>query len=139
MKDNNPHIIEVAARESEHPSCPPETLNNLCLLSWISYGMHLIVAVCVVIPGLEPSMLLLVLAIILDLAMRSEARGSWQQSHFAWRIRGVALALLLYIVTSPLFLLLKFPGVVAWFFVSLWFLVRILKGMIAMGQQRPIA
>lgn len=127
-------VIEVQAREID-----PETMDGLRLLGWISYGMHLVVAVCAVVPGLEPSLLLLLLALILDLVKRSDAQGSWQQSHFDWRIRSVLWAIVFYAATSPLFLLLIIPGKIAWFFVSLWFLVRIVKGMIAMNQQQRVA
>ncbi|RRD41998.1 hypothetical protein EII18_06970 [Comamonadaceae bacterium OH3737_COT-264] len=130
--DDDP-IIDIPAREID-----PETLDGLRLLSWISYGMHLAVAVCAVVPGLEPSMVLLLLALVLDLVKRDDALGTWQCSHFDWRIRSVGWAIVWYALTSPLYLLLYVPGKIAWFFVSLWFLVRIVKGMIAMNQQQIV-
>ncbi|RMX08824.1 hypothetical protein D8I35_01285 [Corticibacter populi] len=112
--------------------------DGLKVLGWISYGMHLVVAIAAVVPAAEPSLLLLLVALVLDLVKQPDAAGTWQQSHFAWRIRSVVIAGLLYLVTAPLYLLLYFPGKVAWFFVSVWFLVRIVRGMIAMNQNRPI-
>ncbi|PAT34574.1 DUF4870 family protein [Vandammella animalimorsus] len=130
---NDNEVIEVQARQLD-----AKELSDLKLLGWISYGMHLVVAICAVLPGLQPSLLLLLLALILDVVKSPDARGSWQQSHFEWRIRSVGWSLFWYVLTWPLFLLLYIPGLVAWFFVSLWFLVRIVRGMVAMNQNRAI-
>ncbi|MDO4724959.1 MAG: hypothetical protein Q4A97_09380 [Comamonadaceae bacterium] len=126
-------VIEVQARLLD-----AKALSELKLLGWISYGMHLAVAICAVLPGLQPSLLLLLLALILDVVKSPDAQGSWQQSHFEWRIRSVGWSLFWYVLTAPLFLLFYIPGLVAWFFVSLWFLVRIVRGMTAMNQNRAI-
>lgn len=127
-------VIDVQARVTGNG--PND--DTLRTIGWISYIMHLVVAIGAVVPMLEPSMVLLLLALVLDLVKRSDAQGTWQQSHFDWRIRSVAWALVLYVVTSPLYLLLYFPGKVAWFFVSVWFLVRIVRGMMALNQRQPV-
>ncbi|KKW68534.1 membrane protein [Lampropedia cohaerens] len=127
-------VIEVQARAAGKG---PDD-DALRTIGWISYIMHLVVAIGAVVPMLEPSMVLLLLALVLDLVKRSDAQGTWQQSHFDWRIRSVAWALVLYVVTSPFYLLLYFPGKVAWFFVSVWFLVRIVRGMMALNQRQPV-
>ena len=59
-------------------------------------------------------MLLLLLAFGLDLFKRDDARGSWQESHFRWRIRSVLWAGGLYLVTAPLWVLFLIPGWIAW-------------------------
>jgi uncharacterized membrane protein len=94
----------------------------------ISYLLHLIVAVGAVIPGVQASIVLLVVAFVLDLVKRDEAVGTWQESHFRWRIRTVLWAGGLYLVTLPLFLLLFLPGLLAWAIISVWFLYRIVRG-----------
>jgi uncharacterized membrane protein len=94
----------------------------------ISYALHLVVAVGAVLPGLHASVILLVVAFILDLLKRDEAVGTWQESHFRWRIRSVLWAGALYIVTIPLWLLLIVPGWIAWAIISVWFLYRIVRG-----------
>jgi uncharacterized membrane protein len=70
---------------------------------------------------------------------KDDAAGSWQASHFSWRIRTVLWAGVLYVVTIPLWLLLLIPGMVAWAIISIWFLYRIVKGMVRMnaGQSMP--
>ena len=41
-------------------------------------------------------------------------------------------------MTSPLFLLLLLPAMLAWAVVSIWFLYRIVRGMVAMNDNRPV-
>lgn len=94
----------------------------------ISYLLHTIVAVGAVMPGVQASVLLLLVAFILDLVKKGEAEGTWQESHFRWRIRTVLWAAGLYLVTAPLWLLLLAPGWIAWGCISIWFLYRVVKG-----------
>jgi len=75
---------------------------------------------------------------VLDLVKRDAAAGSWQASHFKWRIRSVVFAGIAYAVTAPLWLLLVVPGWIAWAIVSLWFLYRVLRGWLALNDRRPM-
>lgn len=105
---------------------------------WISYALHLVVAVAAVLPSAQPSVALLVIALLIDLIKRSDARGTWQASHFSWRIRTVLWAGALYILTAPLWLLFLFPGWIAWGLISIWFLYRIVRGMLAMSKDQAL-
>ncbi|MCW8197756.1 hypothetical protein D8B23_04840 [Verminephrobacter aporrectodeae subsp. tuberculatae] len=111
---------------------------NLRAIGWLSYILHLIVVVGAVVPGAQPGAVLLVIALVLDLVKKDDAEGGWQASHFSWRIRTVLWAGLLYIVTAPLWLLLVAPGWIAWCLVSIWFLYRIVRGMVAMHAGRAV-
>jgi uncharacterized membrane protein len=111
---------------------------QLKTIGWISYIMHLIVAVATVVPTAQASIALLVIALVIDLVKRPEAQGTWQASHFSWRIRSVLWAGVLYLVTLPLFLLLYLPGFIAWLVISIWFLYRIVRGMVDMNASRPV-
>jgi len=113
-----------------------ESLMNIGRLSYI---LHLIVAIGAVLPGTQASVALLLLAFLLDLVKKSDAAGSWQASHFEWRISSVIWAGLAYIVTLPLWLLFLVPGWIAWGIISIWFLYRIVKGMVRMSEQRAVA
>ena len=84
--------------------------DSLKTWGWVSYLLHLIVAVAAVVPGAQVSIALLVIALVLDLVKKDDAVGSWQASHFSWRIRSVLWAGVLYVVTFPLFLLFYLPG-----------------------------
>jgi len=115
-----------------------ESARSLKTLGTISYLLHAIVAVGAVIPGVQASVGLLVLAVILDLVKRDEAVGTWQESHFRWRIRSVVVAGLLYVVTAPLWILLVVPGMFAWFLVSAWLLYRIVRGWVNLNANRAM-
>lgn len=115
-----------------------DTESSLRSLGHISYALHAIVAVGAVLPGAQGSVLLLLVAFGLDLFKRGDAAGSWQQSHFRWRIRSVVFAAIAYAVTAPLWLLLIAPGWVAWGIISLWFLYRVLRGWLALNDRRPM-
>lgn len=123
-------IIDVQTHDQK-----AEGLKNI---GWISYALHLIVAVGAVLPGAQASALLLIIALVLDLVKRSDAEGTWQANHFSWRIRSVIWAGVLYVVTAPLWLLFFFPGWIAWGLISLWFLYRIVRGMLAMSKNQAV-
>jgi uncharacterized membrane protein len=100
---------------------------------WVSYLLHLVVAVAAVLPGAQVSIALLVIALVIDLVKRGDAANTWQASHFSWRIRSVLWAGVLYLLTSWLWLLFIVPGWIAWGLISIWFLYRIVKGMMRMN------
>ena len=124
-------IIDVEAVDSE-------MAQSLKTVGWISYILHLIVAVAAVMPGAQASAALLVIALVIDLVKKGDAEGTWQVSHFSWRIRTVIWAGVLYLVTAPLWLLFFIPGWIAWCVISIWFLYRIVKGMVRMNANRPM-
>lgn len=105
---------------------------------WVSYLLHLVVAISAVLPGAQASVALLLIALVLDLALQSDASGTWQADHFRWRIRSVLGAGLLYVLTLPIGLLFLFIFNPAWLLVSVWFLYRIVKGMMRMSDRRPL-
>ena len=111
---------------------------DLKSIGWVSYILHLIVAVGAVIPGTQPGVALLIVALIIDLVKKGEADGTWQASHFSWRIRTVIWAAILYLVTAPLWLAFLVPGMMAWIAISIWFLYRIVRGMVAMNANQAL-
>jgi uncharacterized membrane protein len=126
-----PEVIDVVDKSQEQAQA-------LKSIGWLSYVLHLIVAVGALVPGAQAGALLLVVALVIDLVKKPEAEGSWQASHFSWRIRSVIVAGLLYLITAPLFLLFILPGALAWLLVSIWFLYRIVKGMVAMNNNQAV-
>lgn len=115
-----------------------ERAEGLKAWGWVSYVLHLVVALGAVMPGAQASALLLVIALVIDLVKRSDAEGTWQANHFSWRIRTVLWAGVLYLVTAPLWLLFLLPGWIAWGLISVWFLYRIVRGMVSMNQNRSV-
>ena len=128
MNDSNDSVVVLSSA----------TESSLRTIGHISYALHAIVAVGAVLPGAQGSVLLLLLAFLLDLVKRDDARGSWQESHFRWRIRSVVIAAIAYAVTAPLWLLLIAPGWIAWGIISLWFLYRVLRGWLALNDRKPM-
>jgi uncharacterized membrane protein len=124
-------IIDVQAIDSEKAQ-------SLKSVGWVSYILHLIVAVAAVLPGAQVGAGLLIVALVIDLVKKSDAEGTWQASHFSWRIRTVIWAGVLYVVTIPLWFLLVLPGMIAWALISIWFLYRIVKGMVRMNANQPM-
>ena len=129
--NNGSIVIDVNAVDSE-------SAQSLKTVGWISYVLHLIVAIGGVVPGGQAGAVLLLIALVIDLVKKDEAQGTWQASHFSWRIRSVLWAGVLYVVTIPLFLLFYVPGAIAWAIISVWFLYRIVRGMVAMNKNRPV-
>jgi uncharacterized membrane protein len=113
-------------------------LSALNTVGTISYVLHLIVAVSALIPGGQFGPVLLIAALVIDLIKRDDARGTWHASHFSWRIRTVIIAALLYLVTVPLWFLFVVPGWIAWILISIWFLYRIVTGMVRMNKGLPM-
>ena len=83
-----------------------------------------------------------IIAVILNYVKRSEARGTWLESHFRWQIRTfwfgvlwVALCGLFVVFTLGLGLLLVWMplGIVA-----LWFIYRIARGWMALNDRRQM-
>lgn len=124
-------IIDVKAIDSEKAE-------SLKTVGWISYLLHLIVAVAAVVPGAQVGVGILLVALIIDLVKKGDAEGTWQASHFSWRIRSVIWAAILYVVTLPLWFLLLVPGMIAWAIISIWFLYRIVRGMVRMNASQPM-
>ena len=51
--------------------------DGLKTIGWVSYILHLIVAVGAVIPGAQPGAALLIIALVIDLVKKSDAEGTW--------------------------------------------------------------
>ena len=115
-----------------------DSQQSLKTVGHISYFMHAVVAVGAVLPGVQASVLLLLIAFFIDMVKRDDARGTWQESHFSWRIRSVLWAGGLYLVTFPLFFLLYVPGWIAWGIISIWFLYRIARGWLNLSSNTPM-
>ena len=129
------NVIDVKAKTIEVDS---EKAEQLKTIGWVSYLLHLIVAVAAVFPGANVGVALLIVALVIDLVKKGDAAGTWQESHFSWRIRSVIWAGILYVVTIPLWFLFILPGWIAWGVISIWFLYRIVRGMVAMNSSQAV-
>ncbi len=111
---------------------------SLKTIGHISYLLHTVAAVGAVLPGVQASVALLIVAFIIDVVKKDGAQGTWQESHFRWRIRTVLWAAGLYLVTAPLWVLLLAPGWIDWAIISIWFLYRVVRGWVNLNGNMPM-
>jgi len=83
-----------------------------------------------------------IIAVILNYVKRSEARGTWLQSHFRWQIRTFWYGLL-WVCLCALFVVMTLGiGIlIAWLplgIVGLWFVYRITRGWVALRDGREM-
>jgi len=113
-----------AARTGAGEAAPAETLRTLSL---VSYGLQ----AAGFFVGLT-----WIAALVLDLLRRAEARGSWLESHFRWRIRTFWLGL----PWAALGMLLA-PLGVGWLVllaVTAWAVYRVVRGLLHLSEGRPV-
>jgi len=129
------------------PGAPPPQLVQYT--HWI-YGLHAL-SVLIGMAGTATVVGMFVfgwpsiVAVIMNYVRRSEARGTWLESHFNWQIRTFWFALLWGTVTSiisaPLVLVLGL-GVVTWVIgflaVGLWVIYRVIRGWVALRDGVPV-
>ena len=123
---------------TQEPPPDAERDRSLRAVGNVSYALHAVVALGAVLPGAHASVAILFVAFVLDMVKRGDAHGSWQASHFSWRIRSVLWAGGLYLLTAPLWFLFIVPGWIAWIAISIWFAYRIVRGWLALNDRRPM-
>jgi uncharacterized membrane protein len=86
-----------------------------------------------------------IVAVIMNYARQSDARGTFLESHFSWQIRTFWFALLwvLVILAISLPLMLIAVGFLTliggYVLLGLWVIYRILRGWLALGDRRPVS
>src|SRR6266571_2399773 len=83
-----------------------------------------------------------IIGVILNYVKRSEARGTWLESHFRWQIRTFWFGLL-WVTLCFLFIVMTFGiGIlIAWLplgVVGLWFIYRVARGWLRLIDRRPM-
>ena len=120
---------------------------NLITLTHVIYGLHAfslltgIIGAATVVGAFLigwPSLI----AVILNYAKRSEARGIWLESHFRWQIRTfwfgllwVTLCMLFVVATLGIGLLIAWLPLGA---VGLWFIYRVARGWLRLIGRQPM-
>ena len=126
------------------PSTPPAP-ENLIRLTHLIYGLHAFSALMGVISSAAivtafltgwPSLL----AVILNYAKRSDVRGTYLESHFAWQIRTFWWALFWLVLALVLFVtIIGIPlAIVMVVGTGLWVLYRIVRGWLALNDGRVV-
>jgi uncharacterized membrane protein len=83
-----------------------------------------------------------IIAVILNYVKRSDARGTWLESHFRWQIRTFWFGAL-WVGLCALFVLLTvgIGLIVVWIplgIVALWFIYRVARGWMALNNRQPM-
>ena len=87
-----------------------------------------------------------IIAVIINYVKRSDARGTWLESHFSWQIRtfwyALLWALIVFVVSVPLALVVIGFGtwIVGMFVLGIWAIYRIARGWLRLkdGQAMPM-
>ena len=85
-----------------------------------------------------------IIAVILNYARRSEARGTWLESHFRWQMRTFWYSwlwiLLTCIVAMPLLIVVVgfFIAIVGFALIGIWVIYRVARGWLALRDGRPM-
>jgi uncharacterized membrane protein len=119
----------------------------LITVTHVIYGLHavslitgIVTAATIVFAFLTgwPS----IIAVILNYVKRSEARGTWLESHFRWQIRTfwwgllwVGLCLAFVVATLGIGLLIAWLPLMI---VGLWFIYRVASGWLRLVDRRPM-
>ena len=82
---------------------------------------------------------LAVIALIVNYIRRADEPDPLYASHHNYMIATFWWTVLWLVVTSPLWLLLFFPGAIAYAIVGLWYLYRCLRGWLRFNDNRPPA
>ena len=83
-------------------------------------------------------------AVLMNYARRSEARGTWLETHFRWQIRTFWYATLWVVVVSVVAIPLLLIGVgfliglIGLATVAAWIIYRVLRGWLALRDARPM-
>jgi len=85
-----------------------------------------------------------IIAVIMNYLRRSEARGTWLESHFTWQLRTFWFAalwvVLLAVASAPLMLVLVgfFTFAVGLAVIGLWVIYRVARGWLTLNEGRPV-
>ena len=81
-----------------------------------------------------------IIAVVINYVKRSEARGTFLESHFRWQIRTFWFALLWCVVGGMLFVtLVGIPLAIGVFFAAgVWAIYRIARGWLALRDRKPM-
>jgi uncharacterized membrane protein len=82
---------------------------------------------------------LAVIALIVNYIRRSGETDAVYVSHHNYMIATFWWTLLWLVLTGPLWLLLVFPGWIAWSIIGLWYIYRCIRGWLRFSENRPPA
>jgi uncharacterized membrane protein len=127
------------------PDARPQPLPSVLTVANIVYALHAfaivagIVGTATIIGSFVMS-LPSIAAVVLNYVKRSDARGTWAESHYRWQIRTFWYSIFWVLLASFLFVtVIGIPLAFAiWGVVTLWLGYRIVKGWLRLRDGRPM-
>jgi uncharacterized membrane protein len=140
MADSSNPGVTIPVREAD-PSLVTYTniiyaLHSLSVLIGITSPLTIVGSFVFGIPS--------IVAVIMNYARQSEARGTYLESHFSWQIRtfwfAVLWSLIVWAISVPLMLILVgvflLPAGLA--LVGVWVIYRVIRGWLALRERRLV-
>ncbi|MCR4531239.1 DUF4870 family protein [Acinetobacter venetianus] len=108
-------------------STSPNKQDQLRQYTLIAYGLY----AASIFVGLTS-----IAAVIMNYIKRDEVKGTWLESHFEWQIKTFWITLIAGLIGFVLtFVLIGIPVLLA---ASIWFIYRIVKGLVVFMDNKPI-
>ncbi len=124
-------MSEIVPQVAVAPSAGPtreERLRRICLLDYLLHIVGLILSVGT----------LSVVAVIINHVKRGEAAGTIYESHMTWMIRTFWWTVLWVVLITPIVVASLFLMVWLYVIPGLWFLYRMVKGLLRLTDHQPI-
>jgi uncharacterized membrane protein len=127
----------------------PNVNTSQSLYDWtqIIYGLHALSIVTGILGAATVVGAFLIgwpsiIAVVMNYIKRSDAQGTWLESHFRWQIRtfwfGLIWALLCWLLVLMTFFI---AVIIIWIplgILTLWFIYRVAKGWMALRDRKPM-
>lgn len=128
-----------------NPETAPEISSSAHKVSHVVYALHAFAIVAglagtATVVGSFIGSVPSILAVVLNYVKRSEARGTWLESHYSWQIRTFWFALL-WIIAGALIALtvIGIPISIGVFIgVTIWIMYRVVRGWLALSRDEAI-
>lgn len=127
----------------------PNVNTSQSLYDWtqIIYGLHALSIVTGILGAASVVGAFLIgwpsiIAVIMNYIKRSDANGTWLESHFRWQIRTFWFGLIWALVCWLVVLMTLFIAVIIiWIplgILTLWFIYRVARGWLALREHKPM-
>ncbi len=103
---------------------PDNKLKDVTLIIYILQAVSFLVGVT------------LIIAVIMNYIKRSDARGTWLESHFTWQIRTFWFNLC-FLIAGGLTIIIG-VGYIIFFIEAIWLIYRICKGWMRLYENQPV-
>ena len=123
----------------------PQPLPSVLTVANLVYALHTLAIVAgtagtATVVGSFVGSIPSIIAVILNYVKRSDARGTWVESHYRWQIRTFWFSIGWMLLAALLFLMVVFIPISFGIFVTVtvWLIYRIGKGWLRLRDRRPM-